>query len=1028
MQVVKDGLVPSEKLDWMWGGSKIVSTKDISKVTKLSHLPKKSKQKSKDEEFFAIFDRYFEETIDNEVMSAIDRFEAVREQLAIEVKFLKASSEGYFTGKHLNSSLRIGVKASKKKYVIKDLDKFFYDYENGGVLEISASNRIKIERELFDEQTQKIIDLLNTELSYNLYRKSKERWQLSAKDDKFIALSKGNIREILTEISKIQFLKIEFEQTHYYDDADTIEDLKLSNELIYPAEFYLTPNDGEYHLEMEAFDGIEWQYYEWILRSGTAYRYHNRDPRLLLAVRSMFEHLPKQTQVIQKENMNHFMAKTLPLLQKVGRVHLPNDEEHEFIKEPLEAKVQFDIDDMGLVAEVFAKYGDYTLPNDFKKIPENTFIIQDTIGEVYLGKELYKIGFEQNRNGQRIGRFMPQGIDLYHFFKNDLAKISKIATVELSDELAKMFVTAAEYKPQIKVEENGSWLDVTFNMDGISEDEVVEVLRSVLANEKYHEFRDGRMLSLESDEFYETSKALQAVRGEMDKKVSSTTVQLSRNKGLMLANELEGKVETEFSEGFKKMIADLANPMSFEVEVPKLGEATMREYQVEGLKWLSMLQEYQFGGVLADEMGLGKTIQAISFICNQRINNPKLLVLIVVPASLTYNWKKELEKFAPELNALIMVGTVMEREQLFAVATKQDVLITSYATLRQDEKHYKKLPIDMMFLDEAQYIKNSQTQTTKALKELKIPNRFALTGTPMENSIDELWAIFQMVLPGLFPSKPKFKKMDRDLIAKTIQPFILRREKEQVLKDLPDKIENISYSEFDVAQKKVYLAYLKRMQEDVAQMTDEELKKNKITILSMITKLRQICDDPRLIIDNYEDGSAKLEQLKEMLVSAKENGRRVLVFSQFTSMLEIIQTEIKELGLSNYYLHGGTKARERLEMVDKFNEGKKDVFLISLKAGGTGLNLTGADTVILYDLWWNPAVEEQATSRAHRMGQKKVVEVYRMIVEGTIEEKIYALQQSKKDLFNSLVKNTDETAALSEDDIRNILSVGVEKN
>jgi SNF2 family DNA or RNA helicase len=592
--------------------------------------------------------------------------------------------------------------------------------------------------------------------------------------------------------------------------------------------------------------------------------------------------------------------------------------------------------------------------------------------------------------------------------------------VELSDELMHMFLNADAFKPQITVEENGSWLDVKFDIAGISEDEVDDVLQSVLAHEKYHVLKDGTILSLESDEFYETSEALKRVRGEMES--NGGVFQLQRNQGLLLANELSGNFATEYSENFAKMIEDLRHPEKFEVAVPDMFGAVMREYQVDGLRWLSMLNHYQFGGVLADEMGLGKTLQAISFI----VNNPNTLTLIVVPASLTYNWQKEFEKFAPHLNVQVMVGSVAERTAQFEHAKDADVLVTSYATLRQDIDAYKKLPIDLLFLDEAQYIKNAATKTTQALKKLKVQNRFALTGTPVENSVDELWSIFQMVLPGLFPSKPKFKKLSRETIAKTIQPFVLRREKEQVLKDLPEKIEGISYSELTEEQKKVYLAYLKRMQDDVAKMSDAELKRNKITILSMITRLRQICDDPRLVIDEYEGGSGKLEQLKETLQTAKQNGRRVLVFSQFTSMLGLIQNELDEMGLDSYYLHGGTKPKERVAMVDEFNSGERDVFLISLKAGGTGLNLTGADTVILYDLWWNPAVEEQATARAHRMGQTRVVEVFRMIAKGTIEEKIYALQQQKRDLFDALIQNTEQTAALSEEDIRTILNVGNE--
>ncbi len=1044
LELVNEGRVEIDDVEWMWEVSGFIAFRIQRALTivgndfrrRISSRYLERKNLANDIGFLATFDDFFEQAIKVEVLTLMDDIEIAEEPLEIEFIIKKSAYEdNYLNELYLNLTLKIGLKSSNKKYFVKNLDRFFDLFENSGILEISEKTSLKVARELFDEQTQIILELLEKELILNLYRKSINHLDLSSKHDKILSLSKGNAANILLEIQKKQDLRIELVSNRYdyRYKVDPINNLKLSDDFAHPVEFYLVPDgDGNiFNIEMEEFQGFEWAYYQWLIKNDTVYQFKDTNQEILEIVRHIFYELPNNTQAIRQENLPHFIETTLPLLEKAGRVHLPNDDDQTFIREALEAEVYFGAENGQITANFVAKYGDFSFPTSNQILPKNVYMIRDTINEKRVCSTLEHIGFSEmvKKDGALTAyRPIPQGESLYHFFKTELSEIRSIATVTLSDGLAKLFVSAESYKPQIKVEENGSWLDVSFDINGISEAEVISVLRSILANEKYHEFKDGRILSLETDEFYETSKALTVIRSEINQKITSKTIQLSRNKGLMLANELNerGTVNTEFSEAFKEMIHDLANPSEFQIIVPEMREVVMRDYQIEGLKWLAMLQKYKFGGVLADEMGLGKTLQAISFICHQKIENLDLLTLVVVPASLTYNWKKELEKFAPDLKIAILVGTVSEREKKFKTAQTQDILITSYATLRQDEKYYKKLSIDMMFLDEAQYIKNSQTQTTKVLKNLKVSTKFALTGTPVENSIDELWSIFQMVLPGLFPTKPKFKKMDRELIAKTIQPFILRREKEQVLKELPDKIENLSYSEFDIEQKKVYLAYLKRMQDDVAKMTDAELKKNKITILSMLTKLRQICDDPRLIIDEYQGTSAKLEQLKEMLVNAKENGRRVLVFSQFTSMLEIIQTEINELGLETYYLHGGTKARERLEMVDKFNDGLKDVFLISLKAGGTGLNLTGADTVILYDLWWNPAVEEQATSRAHRLGQKKVVEIYRLIAEGTIEEKIYGLQQSKRDLFDALVKNTNQTSALSEDDIRQILSIGDE--
>ncbi|XBG79870.1 DEAD/DEAH box helicase [Enterococcus cecorum] len=313
------------------------------------------------------------------------------------------------------------------------------------------------------------------------------------------------------------------------------------------------------------------------------------------------------------------------------------------------------------------------------------------------------------------------------------------------------------------------------------------------------------------------------------------------------------------------------------------------------------------------------------------------------------------------------------------------------------------------------------------MRKLTIPKRFALSGTPVENKLEELWSIFQVIIPGFFPSKAKFKKFPTELIAQMIQPFVLRRTKEEVLLDLPERIETNYFNELNKEQKEIYLAQLEQIQKTLAQMNSDEFKKNRISILVGLTRLRQICCSPQLYLDDFHGESGKLEQLKELLTQALENNRRILIFSQFASMLNLIEAELAQLDIPCFKLDGSTPSKQRMEMVEAFNQGDKPVFLISLKAGGTGLNLTGANTVILYDLWWNPAVEDQATSRAHRMGQKEVVEVWRLITEGTIEEKIYELQQSKRELFDQVMQGDESSLSqLTEEDIRQIFQVGIE--
>ena len=343
----------------------------------------------------------------------------------------------------------------------------------------------------------------------------------------------------------------------------------------------------------------------------------------------------------------------------------------------------------------------------------------------------------------------------------------------------------------------------------------------------------------------------------------------------------------------------------------------------------------------------------------------------------------------------------------------------------QDIQLYDSLSFATMILDEAQFIKNYQTKTSKAVRSIHAARRFALSGTPIENSVDELWAIFQVIMPGLLPSLKEFRQMEPKRIASLTKPFILRRIKSDVLKELPEKIESVHTSELTKEQKDLYVGYLRELQEMAsASIAKNSFQQNRMKILAGLTRLRQLCCHPAMFIENYEGRSGKLDELIEQVQTMLSSGRRLLIFSQFTSMHDLVIKELEKLDIGYFYLQGKTPAKERVEMSESFNNGEKDVFLISLKAGGTGLNLTGADTVILLDLWWNPAVEDQAAGRAHRFGQKKVVQVIRFITEGTIEEKIYQLQQKKRELINQIIQPGETMlSSLSEDDIKELLSI-----
>ena len=417
-------------------------------------------------------------------------------------------------------------------------------------------------------------------------------------------------------------------------------------------------------------------------------------------------------------------------------------------------------------------------------------------------------------------------------------------------------------------------------------------------------------------------------------------------------------------------------------------------------------------------MGLGKTLQTLSFLTSRLDKDSK--VLILSPSSLIYNWQDECQKFTPQLDVTVSYGLKAVRDEI--IAENHQITITSYASFRQDFNLYNQLNFDYLILDEAQVMKNTQTKIAQSLRAFDVKNCFALSGTPIENKLLEIWSIFQIVLPGLLPTKKEFLKMEPQSVARYISPFIMRRRKEDVLPELPDLIEINYHNELIDSQKAIYLAQLRQMQDGIRHSSDSEINRQKIEILSGITRLRQICDTPKLFM-NYDDDSGKLASLRELLLQIKENGHRALIFSQFRDMLDLAEKEIEALGLTSYKMTGSTPANERQEMTHAFNNGSKDTFLISLKAGGVGLNLTGADTVVLIDLWWNPAIEMQAISRAHRIGQKENVEVYRMITRGTIEEKILELQESKKNLVTTVLDGNESRASMSIEEIKEILGI-----
>ena len=496
-----------------------------------------------------------------------------------------------------------------------------------------------------------------------------------------------------------------------------------------------------------------------------------------------------------------------------------------------------------------------------------------------------------------------------------------------------------------------------------------------------------------------------------------------------LASMLENSgIPIETDESVRRMSETLMNGEQG-IQAPALAPGlTLRDYQMRGYEWMYALDRMHMGGILADDMGLGKTVQVIALL--QATRETGRTSLVVAPTSLTYNWLSEIRRFAPELSAVILNGTGAQRAGMIRHIAEHgdvDIAITSYPLIRRDIDLLKDIPFRYLILDEAQNIKNAGSVAAQAAKQLRGDTRFALTGTPMENGIGELWSLFDFVLPGYLPGYNTFLRKYQDGenaedLLRRIRPFLTRRLKQDVLEELPEKMEITLTAQMTPEQNRIYRAALERLRPKVNNIIEAKgIQQGRMEVLSAITELRQICCHPSLIMNEYRGGSGKEELLLEVLPGMIGSGRRILLFSQFTSMLKILRRRLEEQGFSTMYLDGETPAGDRLNLTERYNGGEGQVFLISLRAGGSGLNLTGADLVIHYDPWWNPATEDQATDRAHRIGQKHKVQVIRLVTGESIEEQVVELGSRKKALFDRLITPGESAlSALSEQDIRRL--------
>ncbi|WP_419875351.1 SNF2 helicase associated domain-containing protein [Candidatus Pristimantibacillus sp. PTI5] len=807
----------------------------------------------------------------------------------------------------------------------------------------------------------------------------------------------------------------------------TFHGITVSDEAI-PLHFAFDQAAGEgYQLDIQGFEQITlMEEYELVITEGRLLRLQPETSTRLAELKHLIDTARKPKIHIAPEQMEPFMERVIPGLMKLGSVRIAETISDRVLQTQLKAKLYLDRVRDRLVAGLEFQYGDIVinpLEGTGKSRGTDRILMRDGEQERLILELMELVPFAKTE----AGYFSDDEDAEFEFLHNVIPQLEKLLTVYATTAVKVRIVTKhAPPTVTVNVDERTDWLEFKFVMDGIPDSEIRNLLKSLETKRKYHRLPDGSLLPLEGAEFQEIIRFLNDV-GLRQGDLQGSEFRLPAVRGLHLIDSNENGKAVKLGKAFRRLLENMRNPDNLDFAVPDSLAPVLRDYQKYGYQWMKTLAHYHFGGILADDMGLGKTVQAIAFIVSvlPEIRNREQPALIVSPASLVYNWLNELKKFAPEIRAVIADGTKAERSGVLAGGMEADVIITSYPLLRRDIKQYAKQNFHTLIMDEAQYFKNHTTQTAQAVKAIAAGYRFALTGTPVENALEELWSIFGAVFPELFPSRQAFNELTRETVARRVRPFLLRRLKSDVLQELPEKIESVQASELLPEQKQLYVSFLAKLQQEtVKHLNEEGFQKNRIRILAGITRLRQLCCHPVLFVRDYKGSSAKFEQLLEIIEECQSAGKRLLIFSQFTEMLGLIGRELGYRGISYFYLDGQTKTSERVELCNRFNEGERDLFLLSLKAGGTGLNLTGADTVILYDLWWNPAVEQQAADRAHRIGQKNVVQVIRLVTQGTVEDKMYELQQKKKNLIDEVIQPGQEAlSSLSEQEIREILMI-----
>ena len=919
-----------------------------------------------------------------------------------------------------NMRLRVGLRVSDRKwYVVKDIPQFLDAWREGTAFPFQSKFVYEPSWMRFSEEAESLLRIL-----YRMVNAGRlGAWSLTQAENRLLPLPDDTAEELLCAVRKQSFRVMK-------EDGEVLACGGVPEEsLPLRAECRMTPRGLSISMLLPPSLRPMTRDCAFVL-TAEGPRQVPSDQRALVRYLFSRQHEGQVRADFGLQAMDQAVGEVLPYLKSRCAVEMSRELRELLVRKPLESRIYLDRDGRSVVARVLFRYGEMEInpfaPSQVKVTLEKgeKLLLRDGAGEHAVLEILAGAGFRVTRDNIRLS----QEDALFRFLNEGVKKLGEVSEVFLSRDFRKMVVRRPSLRGGLRME-NGSLL-MDLELEGEPTEEILGILEALSRARQYYRMKDGTFLNLEAlQDWQEGAEAVveAAERDEAPMEKSSLVLRGYRAAYLVtMLTELGLPVEAEES---ARQAADEFSGKREPAPAPETG-IPLRDYQRRGYEWLYMLDRMHMGGVLADDMGLGKTVQVIALLRATR--QPDRTSLIVAPTSLIYNWLSEISHFAPELSTAVMTGTAAQRERMWQHLKEHgdlDVVITSYPLMRRDLEWMTVISFRFAVLDEAQNIKNASSLVAAAARKLRADTRFALTGTPMENGVGELWSIFDFVLPGYLPAYHAFLRkyqegMNSDQLRQRIRPFLTRRLKQDVATELPDKLEMKLVADMTPEQRNVYQAALLRLRPRVEQLLKEgNGGRGRLEVLSVLTELREICCHPSLVLEGYDGGSGKEDLLLELLPGFISSGRRVLIFSQFTSMLKLLRDRLTKDGYGILYLDGETPASERMQLTERYNGGEGDIFLISLRAGGSGLNLTGADVVIHYDPWWNPAAEDQATDRAHRIGQTKQVDVIRLVMGNSVEEKVVELGERKKALFDRLITPGESgLEALSAQDIRGLFT------